>query len=55
MLLEFGYNKATNELIVFKNGDDVAYVDMELDDDELETIKYELENSGTYFGIYDDY
>ena len=53
MLLEFGYNKSSKELIIFKNGDDVAYVDMELDDDEIKEAKYELENKGTYFGIYD--
>lgn len=52
MLLEFGYDKASEEFIIFKNGDDVAYIDMFLDDEELECIKYELEN-GTYFGIYD--
>lgn len=53
MLLEFGYDKESEELIIFKNGDDVAYVDMFLDDEDLECIKYELENDGTYFGIYE--
>ena len=53
MILEFGYDKENEELIIFKNGDDVAYVDMFLDDEDLECIKYEIEK-GTFFGIYKD-
>ena len=53
MILEFGYDKESEELIIFKNGDDVAYVDIFLDDEDLECIKYEIKN-GTFFGIYEN-
>lgn len=55
MILEFGYNKTNEELIIFKNGDDIGYINIHLDDDDLETIKYELEEQGTYFIVYNDY
>ena len=53
MILEFGYDKENEELIIFKNGDDVAYVDIFLDEDDLECVKSEIEQ-GTFFGIYED-
>ena len=49
---EFGYDKATNELIVFEFGDEVARFDYDLyeEDDGFDDVYITI----THLGIYED-
>ena len=53
MEFEFGYDKQEQELIVYKNGDDIGRLRIRLDEEEMKIFQEEVKE-GTYFIIYDD-
>ena len=52
MEFEFGYDKQDQELIIYKNGDDIGRLRIRLNDEEIRTFQEEVKK-GTYFIIHD--
>ena len=45
---EFGYDKETNELIIFEYGEEIARFDYDLEDDPKEIVGIDITHMGTY-------